>query len=458
MKTDPIALRPVPATQFQGVVDVASNIVHKIDSNKVVELLTTDVAGMVVPRTYLEYRKRGPDIGRETFIREICGTIFNLFLIGWLGSAGLKMMNNRSGLFNSLGLHTGAWVNAKSLDAFGTIFEKAVNEAKTPQEARAKFVQTVLSRIEATDGFNEAVRDKLLQQVDSSIQLRGDKSQVGRLTKAGQKALEQMFNPTLDPASVRGTFHYEGALANLAEKLQGEGRFSEAELRKILRQERLNLSQHILNSPREKAFLDTLTDRAIKEYGLSGNVHLMSEDGKTVLLQNRNLSTIFKELKHFLEHYADRALVDAKGEISNVAMDEAKRGTILTKLMGQKPVGFLEHLKRFIPCVQNKLPGELGASVGEGLLPYAYKSRWFLTFVPFVTTVALSISVSFINNWWTSRKYGGAVFFPGEGVPPANASPNGMPGLNNPPHPRSQLARSGGAFDVFQRQMAGGNA
>lgn len=462
MRTEPIALRQHAPVQFGGVGDAISSIVQKIDSSKAVELLTTDVAGMVVPRTYIEYRKRGSDIGRETFIREICGTVFNLFLIGWLGNGALKMMNSRSAKLNPIGLHTGAWINAKTMDVFGGIFREALNEAKSPEAARELFVRKVLSRIEATEAFTEAVRDQLIRTVDPSHNnLRKDGSTVGRLTHEGVDKLSELLKPS-SGSPLAGTFPYEAKIAQLEKQLGSE--LSPDKLAKLLVQERLNLGQKVIASPTEKEYLAKLLNLAIDHYGLSGDINILAADGKSTLLSQRSLGTYIKELKHFLEHYADRVLADGEGKIASTAFKTAEeKAEVLAKLLGKEESGAVAFAKRYLPGVGTKLEGVLGTKFGEGLIPYALKSKWGLTLIPFLLTICGSVSVSFVNNWWTKRKYGGKVFFPGEGVPPEGMKSNQQPG-RSPALPPSLLAgghgskliRSGGPFEQFQRQLQGG--
>jgi hypothetical protein len=450
---------------FSGLGEAASWIVEKIDSSKAIELVTTDVLGMVLPRTGIEYGKRGPDAGRETLIRELAGTVFNVFLIGWIGSALLKVYNNRSASMNPLGLHTGAWINAKALKAFSQVFQDALKEAKTPAEAREKFVEKMLRSFRATDGHLLPEAAQMLKQVDATLATEVDKilaagAKDGKLSDQAVNALKKLFQHS-DNAAI-GTTHLEAMAQQFERTLRTDpvhvGRYSEEEIAKKVAQFRLTQSASLVGSTQEKALLDAMVRTASETGKLSEEVILKTLDAQgqeKTLLGARNLRTTLQEMKYFLEQYIDRAMgspaADAALKTRSKTAVDSWRELVTKELMGPGETNFLGKIGRYLPF--------FGTPAKEmGLIPYTYRSRWFLTLLPLVLTIGVSVSVSYLNNWLTQRKHGGKVFFPGEGMPPPGET-KGPQGPSNPSFHSggvhgSQLARSGSAFEAFQRQRA----
>lgn len=432
-----------------GVGDVVSHIIEKIDSSKAVELVTTDVAGMVLPRTGIEYVQRGPDAGRETLVREIAGTVFNVFLVGWIGKAFTKYHNNRSARMNPLGLHTGAWINAKTLNVFGGLFEKAVKETASPLAARERFVELFLQRVAASDDYAMKVAADLVEGIDKAT---GDKikeriknaQELGKLSPESLQELKGMLAHS--DTALSGTTNLETRIAafrnTLLEKFKDK--FNPEQVEKLVAQERLLQSGLLIGSESEKVFLKDLWERALAG-GLSSEINILTEDGTKNAISRRSLATTMQELKYFLEQYADRVLADpATGKVSTETFEKLglSKEAIITNMVGKPAESFGAKLKRYLPSIGGKLE--------DGLLPYTYKSRWFLTLLPLVITIGVSVSVSYINNWWTKRKHGGQVFFPGEGGPAA-------PGGGKVPNPAfasgtSRLMHSGSPFEQFQMQ------
>ncbi|MBY0404859.1 MAG: hypothetical protein K2X66_13245 [Cyanobacteria bacterium] len=473
-----IAQPPIHFGFLNLIGNVISQTVEKIDSSKAVELVTTDVAGMVLPRTYIEYNQRGFDAGRETIIRELAGTVFNVFLVGWLGSVGLKMFNNRSAKLNPMGLHTGAWVNAKTLKAFGALFEQCVTApGASPQSAREAFIKKVLASLESADGFVLDASVDVLKQMDSRLGEHLQKNLDASVGKAGAKTArlypqaQEELAELLRPASISGmgTHAIEPYMAQYRESLvtnpnirklalTKEGAVDEELFNKLVNklvaQERLARSGGHLGSQAEKLYLDTLKDKALAG-GLSNEVNLMQ--GTETLLSKRSLASTLGELKHFLEQFGDRVLYshqnlyDSKtGELSSKTFEELGVSTqgLMTKLLGPaQESGILAKIGKYLPTFSGEVEK-------VGLIPYAMKSRWLLTALPIVLTIAVSVSISFINNWITRRRHGGKVFFPGEGGPTAQANSHSNLQTGRSFDPSQRLSRPGSAFEAFQRQRS----
>lgn len=467
MKPGPVGnlnLRPPPRTvhskpdeacqpRFSGVGQMMSGMIEWIDSSKAIELVTTDVCGMVLPRTWIEYRERGPDAGRETLIREIAGTIFNVFLIGWFGLGFLKVYNsahNKSTFLNPKGVHMGAWVNAKSLNAFGGLFEAALKEGKNPQEVRSKFIRKFLDALKSTDQHIMPAMIQTLEGVDAGLAKTiseelakgpGD----GRLTDAGKQALEKLY--ALAQPNGLGVANIEEQVQRFEQSLRNDpllkGKYTDDQIQKMVVKKRLQASASSIGSVEEEALINALA-KAAHEGKLSNEVTLQA--GESRLLGARNLKSTLKEFKYTLEQFIDRVLTNPlTGKIGTETLDAEGQTKILAQLNGKAETGWWAGLKKFLPGI--------GAKVEEmGLLPYTYKSRWLLMVVPLLMTIGVSVSISFINNWITQRKHGGKVFFPGEGVP----VPGSLPPLQGPAFgPNIQVAGlHSNTFDAFQRHRA----
>jgi hypothetical protein len=84
----------------------------------------------------------------------------------------------------------------------------------------------------------------------------------------------------------------------------------------------------------------------------------------------------------------------------NMALTPELRGQLLRRLNGVAG-------KSAWSLLPNKL---------QGLIPYIQKTKWYVSILPLAIAVGISISISWFNRWYTQRKNGGNVFFPGEQV------------------------------------------
>ncbi len=445
-------------------------VTQRVDSNPLTQLLVTDLGGMVLPRTGLELYERGPDMGRETFIREITGTLSNVFLAGWVGLLALltwngKLLNNRFFRTNKLGINTGAWINARSMDTYGRLFADSLNNPalQTPAAVRRHFVETLLTNMRATDGYQadkafsggiEALKDKHPEIAGRMEKLALGSLREGRLSPEVVSQLADMLSPSDDVH--RGVYNIEKQIAQFR-KLNGRYgpilkqaealRLSDDLLKTLpethgrrlallqvldplVKSERIALSRQAMKSM--KPFLNELTETAVR-HGLSGEIHVLDEAGNAAL-KNRSLSTTLQEVKFFLEQYADRVLVDPKtGELGNTPMTEAFRRDVMNKLYGRGGNGLLA---KFLPTAK------------DGLITFTRKSKTWLTMIPYALAIVFSISVAFLNNWLTERKHGGKVFFPGDGVVPDDGKTyRKITGGEVPLH-----TRPGGPFALFEQQ------
>lgn len=456
--------RPV---RFGGPLDAASNLIGVIDSNRIIELLSTDIIGMCLPRTAIEAQKRGPDAARETAIRELGGLVGNIFLVGWFSKLFLKALGNRVNSYNPHGIPAKAWLNIETMKAFGTLYEEILNDPKikTPEQARARLVHDVLSGLQAADkklGGN-ALTDaaKVLEGEVKARYLKEIETHAaqGRLPQDVLKRLISYYE-LRDPkatADVVGTTNFNlkaRQMVDAAERRHARSGAAEAfdAAREFIRT-RMRLGMDELRSA-DKEFTRVVDQEALSGY-LSKQVNLHAPDGR-LLAADKGRDTILRELKHFLEQYVDRAADGAKGA--------GWQERVMQKLVGRSENK--SFLARFIP------------QFDDGLLEAARKSKWAYSWIPVFMAVLGSISVAFYNNWLTRKRLGGTNVSPFElglaqkmgaadqllgkpgnlAAPEAVAPQRSAPGLGVSAMPAvSGLRRPQGAFTQFQvaRQPGG---
>jgi hypothetical protein len=182
----------------------------------------------------------------------------------------------------------------------------------------------------------------------------------------------------------------------------------EAFLKRLYAQHRLNLSLSDLEKQTE-LFEKTISQEAL-EKGLTGTINLRNLDSaaqgaESFLSKDQNRGSFLKQVKFFLEQYVDRAshgateTADWKAHIRDQLFKEAKPGW-----------------KRFL------LP-----TIEDGLVTATRKSKLMYTGVPMAVAILTAGALAFYNNYLTRMKHGGKVFFPGEGMPPPEASPSKAP-------------------------------
>ncbi len=443
-------LRP---TFGRGLGDLATSAITRIDSNPLNQLLTLDVGGMVLPRTAIEYKERGPDMGRETLIREGTGALSTVFLVGWMGS--LMYLGYR--LFNSVfsvdktGVHSGSWINVKAMDAFTNALKQQVEEVpiKPVTEIRENFIRTLLQNLQATDhvqanrithSFLEKIGNK--EVTEAVTKGLSEKSAQGRLSEKALEALVKLYAPSEIMSD--GTYKvFEMAMRwkniqrsykplqeqaerlvlktqewHILPKAQAMDLAFERLLDPKMRKELVRLSQEVQGASLDhvKKMVDVAT-----EGGLSDRVHMTDKSGK-IILKERHLPVILREIKYFLEQYMDRVLSDPKtGQLVEQLDDTLKPQAM--KLL-------------------------------DSLVESSRKTKFWLTVVPFVVALGLSVMAAPLNNWWTKRKYAGKVFFPGEGGPPQGNDAQVFRVLRGGENP--VRGRDNGVFQWFEEQRRGG--
>lgn len=447
-----------------SIVDTLSVGMQAVATNPLYELTLSDLMGMVGPRSYIELRERGFDMFRETLIREASGTVSNVFLTGWVGALLVAathsgLMNNTLFRTNMAGISPKAWIPSKTLDYFGQAFEEALQSSTSPQEARAKFLNTVFSRLQTSDNrqglFILKQSKSLIDQAASNLGAFEEAVKTGKLSQQSIKTLINQYGHADDVEAPVFNLHkklaekrvqilesadFKSQVDSLVKtkpqwlvdgaKLMVNGD-SDAALRqfaedfvldKHLAPERMALTKETIAKSQalfsgkakdaEKSILANLLDT-----GLSDVVHLLDEKGN-IAVGNRGLGGVLKEVKFFLEQYADRVLQNTQtGDlltdndvITKYGNFENFKQAVSHKLYGNHKTGWF---KNFI------------AHKADGLITFTQKMKTSLIATTMLLTVALGASIAFLNNLLTRRKHHGENFFPGEKA--LEAKINGVP-------------------------------
>jgi hypothetical protein len=444
--TQPLKTVQQPSPRFSGTLDSFSSLIGVIDSNRNLELMASDGIGMILPRTTVAYQKRGMDDGRETLLRESSGLIGNVLVTGWFGWGMLKLLGNRVNAYNPHGLALDAHINAVNLDAFNQLYESVLKTSLNPEEARESFIkkvlrglqsdnpqfmwqaqqgglsklnpkspeapkilQEILTRVlgkETADKALEAVKDKPFEK---QLELLGQKLDAhnGKLSEEATNKLAEMFQPkntheaqafgpdagtlSLDKEAEARIRQWENSSAHgeLHQKLKNKA-FRQKEFLKT----RLDIYKGSKQST--EAFLD-LVDKTALSQGVTGTVHIM--DGEQVLASGQSRKNVLRELKHYLEHFVDRA--------SHQADESAKSG-------GEK----LRHIEEILfKKAQTGFLYPMLPKAEDGLINAAIKQKHALTWVPISLALGAAGLFTFYNQYITTQKHGGKMFFPGEVAP-----------------------------------------
>lgn len=497
----PYTVAPKPP-RFGGLSDALSSLIGVIDGNRMVELTSTDVIGMCLPRTGIEASMRPPgsrvDAARETAIREFSGLVGNMFVVGWFSRLMLKALANKINFYNPQGIPAKAWINAEALEAFGNIYETCLKESASPKEAREKFIRFVLnhvesgdrafdriSRLQAADALAPEARVKYLSQLAkdnmqgealqqlmdqvSNAASPDEQSRIlrealtggpnGKLSVEARKQLFETFDlrKSANHDTLIGTNRFNDRAEKLVQEAVEQAKndaaakgktFDSAAFNrtKAFRDERFRLTMDDLRSAEDK-FLER-ADQIALNGNLTESVRLLGPDGK-IAVKEINRHTLLSQKKHFLEQFVDRATHGVS------AKDPAWREKIMDTLTKNSEKTGL--WRRWIP------------QADDGLIRASLKSKVAFTRIPVVLAVLFSSGVAFYNNWLTRKKHGGQLFFPGEGGPQQaekpqtgqvqpNVAPAGQQlGQPNPVQAAQTLRHTGGAFAQFH-QARGGQA
>lgn len=366
--------------QFSGAITGAIGYLE----NRFLELLVTDVVGMGVTRTGIEYVKRGPDAARENAIRDATGTFFNMFSTGLFSHLLLKTVGGHLKKFNPKWVDQKSWITAALLDhdAFGSRYLSALEQSNSIPEAREQFIRNVLSDLRNS---NDEMANTAFRSALGSETVAANSTLNGKLTQEGIEELVQALahkgvegGPNWEKPL--GTYNFEAMVAERkalhALKMTEDKAFDAAK-------ERMKLSSQY-HGKTEKEALEALIEIA-KRHGLSDVVDIGSAQGE-------NLKVVLEGLRNTLHEVVDRG---TEGLAGDPQWKEKTAERTFNKI-GEKAKGFLPKAE-------------------DGLISYINKSKRLYTHLPIALTIVCGVSIAFLNNWLTKRKNGGKSYFPGEG-------------------------------------------
>ena len=439
-----------PTPRFGGAGDAISSVVGTIDSNRLVELMASDGIGMILPRSIMGFMRNADD-GRETLLRETFGLIGNVLIAGWFGHGMVALLGNSVNPYNPHGLPGKAWISAENMNAFQHLYTRALQNTSNHQDARKSFINSVLAGLESGDrdfsiqsrltslnklaGHGKAQNGALLQMLETTYgkpdaqthlknyqqmlkagklsELRDKlKQRWGKLSKESQGEMALYYNQKkVGDTSIMGTnaldAHAQERVRQQAPQLAEEAARKKVDPKayqdKTFIKQRFNLSLSELNH-HEEDFVKAVDHEALLR-GLTGTVNLNDADGKP-LSAGQSRRTMLKEMKNFLEQYVDRATYAVEREAGPTKDWGQKQTLILEKLFAENKKGW----RRFVPTME------------DGLVTAYRKAKGAYTWVPLGLSIAAAGAFTFYNQYITTKKHGGKMFFPGEGGPPAEAA------------------------------------
>lgn len=148
---------------FKGPLDGAiTQSLIAIDTNPMVNAALVDVFSMVIPRTYVDSKKRNKYAGAETLFRELTGTIIVCLSSGILAK-GISYLYNKL-VEPEIKLNPNSWVSNDGLN----LLSHSWNKNKTSK----KYVSDILSNLSGIDG-NKTVTFKNINW--KNVEFHGDK-------------------------------------------------------------------------------------------------------------------------------------------------------------------------------------------------------------------------------------------------------------------------------------------
>lgn len=129
---------------FRGPLDGAiTQALITIDTNPMVNAALVDVFSMVIPRTYVDTKKRNPYAGAETLFRELTGT-FIVCLSSGIFAKGLSHLYNKV-VKPEININPNSWVVNYGLSFLKHSWDKSAGNSE-------KYVSNILSNLSGTEG------------------------------------------------------------------------------------------------------------------------------------------------------------------------------------------------------------------------------------------------------------------------------------------------------------------
>lgn len=132
---------------FKGPLDGAiTSALMTIDTNPMVNATLVDTFAMVLPRTYVDTKKRNKYAGAETFFREATGTVIVCLSSGFVAK-GIAAIYNKI-VDKNTNISSNLWVTNDSFDLLKHSWQKSDNTKE--------YVKNVLTNLSGLDGKNTA--------------------------------------------------------------------------------------------------------------------------------------------------------------------------------------------------------------------------------------------------------------------------------------------------------------
>lgn len=384
-----------------GAGQAVSSLIQVLD-DPLLNLVSIDVLGFIIPRSLIELKSRGWDAFRETSIRETTGMLFNVFVVGWLGLVA-HTLYTRNGV-------TSPVLNPKGLPLDGHLpllkeiayrFDGALDTATDTHNAVEKLARSLVDDLSPID-------DQLMAQLGARPSPEAERE--------GREQLIAFLSRVSDNA---GEGHYPFAsrvqrkLGQWREALQSQPEtFAEAMLAE--QQQLKPVIESRLDEAMQLARRAGLYERVrLTERRQTGNPNSELHD----------LRLILRDFTGFVSHFADRAATEAglaQGLLKKVSLTDTLKHAIREKLSG----GVLPHPVN---------PAGWFPRAEDSLMIYLQKSKRGLVLVPMLLTILGGGAIAFINNAITRRKHHGVTFFPGE-LTPEQALAQALRGATVTPH------------------------
>lgn len=199
--------------RFTGAMDVVTGGLRFFETNQAWGANAVDLGSMVIPRTWTDMKKRGPQAGTETFIRESCGT-FNHSMVGVYGTvAGLALataFNNKYGINahkiyadnNAIDIIAADWYDSLKYyqDKGGTIVKDSNGKYSVlPKEVKEDFANKLLNRISTFNNGYKTISAEAKDMLISDIVQNMEDAEIVKNKKDSYKKFnKKLYNERLE--------------------------------------------------------------------------------------------------------------------------------------------------------------------------------------------------------------------------------------------------------------------
>jgi hypothetical protein len=403
-------------------------LIELLTENPIIALIVTDIASMVLPRTYFQAKLHGIESGRETLFREAGGTITNTFLGGLMVWAGLNLARNP--LLNAAGLDTKAYIEPAS---HKMIQDMAFNmQAHFQNHTQATGTQIM-----------ERYLDEVLGRLRTPVTLMDEPLQIGKHTLDHTAFSEINRKGFLDDAAIAKIKAIlmdsaQNPLLTLEEKVY-EKFLGNAALQKEIAEKvstflQNNTAQAAENA--KQAYQEKLISQAKTRIRLELSDTLFSRKGLWKSLSetvgswfNKNtapspspIDDLIQKLKAIsgesLLHDHVQLVKDLQARQHDVSKGLAfyedigvtSMDNVLSKILNGQAL-LARHLShpetaKLLDVIESPA-AKIAAFVGEkGLLGTWKQSYPKLILLPVAITIAFGVTVTLVNRWITSRRTG----------------------------------------------------